>query len=228
MRAFEAMWSETWGLPIMLGLLTVLIFILSPLAPQGMGSPALATVYSLLLLSGVATLGGTRPFRGKVAATLAIGWVVVEILLIARPTFTTLISEAVVAILALYFLQFAILAQVFRGGQLNAHRIEGAVAAYLLIGLGWAWAYRLLLLIQPAAFAPSASPATGQDLNVGTNLIYFSFTTLTTVGYGDIVPVGPFARSLANFESVIGQLYPAILIGRLVSLKIGEQPLVKP
>ena len=51
-------------------------------------------------------------------------------------------------------------------------------------------------------------------------LIYYSCSTLTTLGYGDIVPINPFARSLANLEAFFGQLYPAILIGRLVTLQM--------
>ena len=52
---------------------------------------------------------------------------------------------------------------------------------------------------------------------------YFSFVTLTTLGYGDTVPVHPVARSLAIAEALVGQLYPAILIGRLVSLQISAR-----
>jgi voltage-gated potassium channel Kch len=58
------------------------------------------------------------------------------------------------------------------------------------------------------------------NLAVASNLIYFSFVTLTTVGYGDIIPVHPFARALTNIEAVIGQLYPATLLARLVTLEI--------
>jgi hypothetical protein len=59
---------------------------------------------------------------------------------------------------------------------------------------------------------------------VAGNLIYFSFVTLTTIGYGDIVPVHPYARGLANLEAVIGQLYPATLLARLVTLELtGEK-----
>ena len=56
--------------------------------------------------------------------------------------------------------------------------------------------------------------------SLATNLIYFSFVTLTTVGYGDILPVHPVARSLCNLEAISGQLYPATLLARLVSLEI--------
>jgi len=55
---------------------------------------------------------------------------------------------------------------------------------------------------------------------LSSSLIYFSFVTLTTIGYGDIVPIHPVARSLCNLESIIGQLYPATLLARMVSLEI--------
>ncbi len=58
------------------------------------------------------------------------------------------------------------------------------------------------------------------NLAVASNLIYFSFVTLTSIGYGDIVPVHPFARALANVEAIIGQLYPATLLARLVTLEL--------
>ena len=55
------------------------------------------------------------------------------------------------------------------------------------------------------------------------NFIYFSFVTLTSTGYGEIVPVDPIARSLCNIEGIIGQLYPATLLARLVSLGIASR-----
>jgi hypothetical protein len=87
------------------------------------------------------------------------------------------------------------------------------VAAYLLLGLAWALAYDIVALVAPGAFsAPSAVEARKG------RFIYFSFVTLSTLGYGDMTPVHPVARSLAAAEALTGQLYPAILLGRLVSL----------
>jgi hypothetical protein len=63
-------------------------------------------------------------------------------------------------------------------------------------------------------------PPTGAEHGSGAALLYFSFSTLTTAGFGDITPVHPLARNLANLESVIGQLYPATLLARLVSLEL--------
>jgi hypothetical protein len=128
-----------------------------------------------------------------------------------------------VAVLALAFLEFTLLFQVFEPGRVNKERIGGAIAAYLLIGLSWSWIYRLILLLNPAAIPSANDPS--HSLVYGTNLLNFRFATLTTVGYGDVVPVAPFARSFANLEALIGQLCPAIFIGRLISLGASGQDL---
>lgn len=97
------------------------------------------------------------------------------------------------------------------------HRIEGGVAIYLNVGLLFALVYRLALQLDPHAFtiggASNAEPM-GQS-------VYFSFVTLTTTGYGDVAPIEPLVRSIANLESVIGTLFPATLLARLVIRYLG-------
>jgi hypothetical protein len=114
-----------------------------------------------------------------------------------------------------------VLVQVFRDGPITSHRIQGAIVVYLLLGLIWMSAYKLLLRTVPGAihFA-SGEPSSFQS---GHGLAYYSFVTLTTVGYGDITPVHPVARSLAAGEALVGQLYPAILIARLVSMQLASR-----
>ena len=112
-----------------------------------------------------------------------------------------------------------VLAQTFRAGPVNFHRIQGAVAAYLLLGLAWALAYELVSLLAAGAFSFAGSGGPERP-----DFVYFSFVTLTTVGYGDVTPVHPVARSLAVAEALTGQLYPAILLARLVSLATGGGP----
>jgi len=215
MKGLSSLWSAESGLSFLLGLLTVLIFVIYPTSPTGMASRLGVAVYALLLASGVSVAGGIHKWAGMTNAFLAVAWIGVELLMAIRPSQGMLIAEACVALPALLFLEATILAQVFSRGIINGHRIRGAVAVYLLLGLSWAWVYRLSLLLAPGAIVNAGAP--GQDLMAGTQLIYFSFTTLTTVGYGDIVPVHAIVRSLANLEALIGQLYPVILIGRLVS-----------
>jgi hypothetical protein len=87
---------------------------------------------------------------------------------------------------------------------------------YLNIALIFASGFSLIWELRPAAFA-TLSLAAGGSAELDT-MLYFSLTTLTTTGYGDIVPVDPFARSLANLEVVLGQFYLAITVARLVTL----------
>ena len=104
---------------------------------------------------------------------------------------------------------------------MSAYRVMGAVILYLSIALVFANAYRACALLLDSAFSGPASA--GADFL--SHSLYFSLSTLTTTGYGDTTPVHPIVRSLANFEAVIGQLFPATLLARLVTLHAtGETP----
>jgi hypothetical protein len=92
------------------------------------------------------------------------------------------------------------------------------VAGYLLIGLIFASLYEVVARLAPDAFAGNVVLRPGQVQ--GGDFVFFSFVTLTSTGYGDVVPVHPVARSLAMLEAMTGQLYPAIILARLVSLEI--------
>jgi hypothetical protein len=110
---------------------------------------------------------------------------------------------------------------VFGSGRVTFHRVQGAVVLYLNFGLMFFIIYRLLDDLLPHAF--SGLPPTGQEFGSGAALLYFSFSTLTTLGFGDILPLHPLARNVANLEAIIGQLYPATLLARLVSLEIAHR-----
>jgi len=90
-----------------------------------------------------------------------------------------------------------------------------AVSTYLMVGLLWAMAYTLVASVQPESFAFNSQPGA---VMTGFNSFYFSFVTLSTVGYGDIVPISKPARMLAAMEATTGTLYVAMLIARLVSM----------
>jgi hypothetical protein len=119
---------------------------------------------------------------------------------------------------ALFFSGQAVilLQRVFQAGSINLYRIYGAVAAYLIIGLLWAELYVFIYLAVPGAFHVEASTLFGEPPT--TEMFYFSFVTLTTLGLGDITPVHPMARSMVTLEALIGQIYPAVLLARLVTL----------
>lgn len=98
----------------------------------------------------------------------------------------------------------------FRRNIVDADTIKGGVCVYILIGLFWAFLYDLVFVFDQSAYT--------LEMDLLNDAIYFSFTTLTTLGYGDISPTHRFARNLTNLEAIVGQMYPSILIARLVSL----------
>ncbi len=99
--------------------------------------------------------------------------------------------------------------------------IFGAVCGYLLIGVSWAFAYSFVAFLEPESFAMAVSDQTSQA-DVLPGFFYYSFVTLTTLGYGDITPVDPVARSLSILEAIVGQIYLTVLIARLVGLHISQ------
>jgi hypothetical protein len=104
-----------------------------------------------------------------------------------------------------------------RTGSVTWSRVQGGLSAYLLLGMVWASAYELMEQIKPGSFLFVTVPLDMDQLS--SKLTYYSFATLTTVG-SNISPVYPFARSLTVAESVVGQLFPAVLMGALVAMAL--------
>ena len=140
------------------------------------------------------------------SVTWASWWIATNSLELWREVFT---------ILAVVMIQWVLMVQIFRPGPITAVRIQGAIAVYLLFGISWAYGYVILMHLNPHAFQStigiSQSPA---------EWMYFSFVTLTTLGYGEITPLSTPARSLAIGEALTGQLYLAVLLARLVAMGI--------
>jgi hypothetical protein len=119
---------------------------------------------------------------------------------------------AISAVLTLSWLTAGI---VFAPGRISEH-IRGAIVLYLNFAIVFENAFRLINEVSPGAIAGISSH--GTSAQIAGQLMYFSVATLTTVGYGDITPINPIARSLSNLEALIGQLYPAIILARIVTL----------
>ncbi len=123
---------------------------------------------------------------------------------------------ALAAILVAATLGWLVARIVFSPGRMNEHRVRGAIVLYLNFAIVFANIYRLIEARAPGAF--SNLPDASHHFRAAGELMYFSMSTLTTVGYGDIVPLNPIARSVANLEALVGQLYPAIILARVVTL----------
>jgi hypothetical protein len=134
-----------------------------------------------------------------------------------------LIMRNTLLILFFFYISILVFVHVFSQDEVTPDVIMGAVCIYVFLGLMWGFAYALLERLQPGSFL------VGQE-GVGdeSEFIYYSFVTQTTLGYGEITPLTRPARSLAVVEAVIGQLYLAITIARLVGIHIAERSQRRP
>jgi hypothetical protein len=200
-------------------LLSILVFVVAPLQASGVVTGRyFGLIFGAVLTPAAFMLAANRIAAGSIVISiiLLVGASEVEIGQASRiDTFL----DATAWIIAGVTLSAVVARAVFAPGKVTFHRIIGGILLYLTIGLTFVPLFGLLALFVPEAFRGLESQPQGNFAIVG-NLIYFSFVTLTTIGYGDIVPLHPYARGLANFEAVIGQLYPATLLARLVSLQI--------
>jgi Ion channel len=124
---------------------------------------------------------------------------------------TLLVSRGLGA--AFYFLTVSyLLTYVLRREVLTLDKLYGAASAFLMLGVIWAYFYAILLYFYPGVLAAGGAPIETSRIS---ELLYFSFTVLTSTGFGDITPVHPVARMLCVLEQVVGVLFIAILIARL-------------
>ena len=220
MRAWQDRFRDP-GLTLLLVLQLCLVFLAAPLAAKGLPiarpiieTMVLAVVVIVVMLSHrPGAIGAILPGLAAMLASILLGseW-----------------SPAVVSvlrhggnILTFSALTWVLSHVVYAPGRITFHRLQGAGVLYLNLATIFASAFSLIWELNPAAFA-NLAPPTGGPGELAT-ILYFSLTTLTTTGYGDIVAVDPFARSLANLESVIGQFYLAITVARLVTLELADR-----
>jgi Ion channel len=183
-----------------------------------MGQLALSLIFVLTLISGAFATIQHRIFVGLVI-TLAISTLAVGLVDEFAPSHISSSLETTLRLSCLSILVIMTLKRTLRPGPVTVYRVMGGIAGYLLIGFTWSFAYQLVVQQVPGAIhfaslvadVPSRQPS---------HLIYFSFVTLATVGYGDAYPVHPVARSLAVAEALVGQLYIAILIASLVGMAL--------
>jgi hypothetical protein len=201
----------------------MLLFLSTPFIEDLPYAKAIESVLvTLVFLSAVLAVGGRRRTL-LVAALLALPAVGGEWLHHLRPQSFPPWLFLGGGIVLLAFVIANILRFILRAPRVNTEVLCASIATYLSLGLLWALAYHLIASLNPAAFAINVSQLPSQSMN-GFASFYFSFTTLTTLGYGDITPVSKGARMLASLEAVTGTLYIAILIARLVSLYSSQRP----
>lgn len=192
------------------------LFVLTPLSATHVVPSVVQILLALAIVGAVLIV--VWPSRGAIAAVFVATAVELAavVLRVVHPSRYTQVLDFLSALIFLVAITTVLTIAVFGPGRVTVHRIQGAIAVYLNVALVFALAFRLIDALDLNAFGIHFA---GRHHGL-MDFAYFSFETLTTSGYGDIVPIDPFARSLASLESVIGQLFPATILARLVTLEL--------
>ncbi len=183
---------------------------------------------TLVMLSSIRRLSA-RPRQALIGVLLALP--TIACLWLRKLIPVVGLTEVALGLLLLFLLYTAVtvLLHIFRAKRITLDIISEAFSVYLLMGFAWGSIYALIYLQEPGAFhlpegtGPTVGPGITWDVPLDV-LIYYSFVTLTTVGYGDVSPIATSARSMAVLEVVLGQFYLAVLIARLVGLHTSDTP----
>ena len=216
----KSIWNEDKGLTTIFAVLCISNFLIVPFFEH----TALINLFSriiwfILLIAGITTLSKSRMQMRHLIIIPFLLITVNALQLIFENQFIDYLEFAV-KIAASSLLILMVLIKVFEEGSISYHRVIGSIVAYMLIGNLWADLFEFIYLNSPGSIQfPAADLQSGISAS---SYLYFSFTTLTTTGFGDILPVNSMTRTLVTIEQLIGVLYPVVLIGRLVSLVTGD------
>jgi hypothetical protein len=207
-----------WLLTLLTALLVLMIFVFAPLQAKGFYAFQGFAIAGLLVVIGGVMIISASPIALALMCVAFVANVAVFVLRLFHPLWPYNLHLLAAAWLIIAITVGTIVARaVFRRGRVTYHRIVGAVLLYLLVAVGFASLFAFVGLSIPDAFKGVAFE---DNAALASELFYLSFVTLTTTGFGDIVPVHPLARSLCNIEAIVGQLYPATLLARLVTLEL--------
>jgi|WetSurSiteA1Bulk_404760.scaffolds.fasta_scaffold76394_2 hypothetical protein len=206
-------WEGEVSFGMFLLMVVISNFVMMPLSATYRAGGMLAAIFWFFLV----VTGAYVIIKRNILRYGVIGFVLMTLILFiygwGREMLWLDIVERISQIIFLFIFSGLILVKVFEGGVVNKRRILGAIVAYLMLGNIFFSAYYLIYLAEgPGAFSM-------QEGDIASQFMYYSYVTLTSTGYGDILPVSSAARSICNLESIMGQLYPAILIARLISLE---------
>ncbi len=213
--------QERYSDPLLTALtimLAVLLFVVGPLQAAGVaGAHYFGIAFALVLVVAVFIVSGSGVALASILAAIVL-IMLSTVLRLSQSSAVDVYLDATAWLITGVTLSIVVARAVFAPGNVTFHRIIGAILLYLNIGLIFTALFCFVALRIRNAFT-GLGPLQ-DNLAVAGNLIYFSFATLTSVGYGDIAPLHPYARGLANVEAIIGQLYPATLLARLVTLEL--------
>jgi len=209
--------NRDWLLTLLTAVLTLMIFVFAPLQAAGIFLFQTFAIAGLLVIIGGALIISGKPIALGLMSIAFIANFAVFFFRLYYPWPYNLHLLAGAWFVIAITLGIVVARAVFGGGRITYHRIVGAILLYLLIAVTFATLFAFVGLSISDAFKGIEFK---DDLALASSLFYFSFVTLTSTGYGDIVAVHPMARSLCILECIIGQLYMATILARLVTLEL--------
>jgi len=217
-------WREAIRDPSLTGLLVLqllVIFVADPLAAEGFAL-ARSVTGVLVLIAMILVVALSRRHLAILAVCASLATIVASFVFqpVMMPTNAALLRRGG-EVLAFGVATLVVLRAVVAPGPVTMSRLQGAIVVYLCIASLFAALFGIIWELSPTAFSHLATPVGGPRETA--TLMYFSLATLTTVGFGDIVPVEPFARSLAVLEAAVGQVYMVMLVARLVALQLEDR-----
>jgi hypothetical protein len=182
--------------------------------------------FIVLVLFTLAAVGDTRNIRWAIFL-IGIPAVLIELADIVRPGQFVHGASHVISVLFFALVVIAIIRYIFRSDRVDANVLFAALCVYVMLGMLFAYAYAAIESVMPGSFQMGqGNLAERVPLDIGGRAsnpaFYFSYVTMTTLGYGDIYPVSPIAKMTASLQAVLGQLYLAVLVARLVGLHIAH------
>lgn len=175
--------------------------------------------FSIMMLMGVWSLHQEKQLF-RLGISFAIVSLLFSIVAFFRPDSTIELVQIVVVLLFCAVSGFIAARDVFSGNRIDRNILCGAICVYLLMGLIWTILYSLIIELQPDSFNGLGTYNGKVDFD---SITYFSFVTMVSLGYGDITPVAPLARTLAYLEAIAGQFYLAIMVAGLVGLYMTQR-----
>lgn len=215
-------WSSDSGMTSLLVFTLAYLFVTCAMGDFNYGELVGRIFFSLIIIAGVMATFEQR-WVLFLAIFLAVAGLILDLVDHTPPLGRLTTLNAVLGLIFIGVLLAVLMVRVFQAGPVTSQRIRGAIVVYLLLGGIWGVLYFIVALNIPGAFRFAEALTPGDPDGLQRLLTYFSFTTLTTTGFGDIIPVHPLARTLAMFEALTGQLYLVITMARLVSLAIMGQ-----
>jgi hypothetical protein len=198
----------------------VLLLVAGPVIPIEKDWFVVELIFNFILLAGVYSVGPSthhRPFMVLTVITLAVRWG--ELL---SGMYGADVTALALTSIWLFYAVWIIVTNLFKRTDVTVDTILGATVTYMLIAVAFAMVYQIIELTSPDSFRGLPEDIASNRPALSNVMLYFSFVCITTMGYGDIVPASGIAQPLAVLEGVVGQLYLAIMIARLVGLHIAS------